>query len=296
MYQRPPRSTRASHHSLSNKPPPDPDSRRTSRRTGAVRQQAPRSRLAAKIDRALTTALSGDPRVLIDAKAPELLADAAPVAEVITAAMERAGMALAAQLTVTQTFRRSGLGAELLDSLVSPDPSVRIAGARLCGALRLPDAVPWLSDMLDDPVPAVQEAAIRALGRAGGRRVVDALMAHADRLPTYRVAKELAQAASDVDFEALLRDGSDVKTTVTVLMACGLRGDALRTPLLVRMAQDRKCDTEIRVTACRALAMIGDPAGADALRLLGSDSDSAVQKAAVRARMRISAAMRKRIA
>lgn len=260
-----------------------------------MRQQTPRSRLAAKIDRALTTALSGDPRVLIDARAPELLADGAPVAEVITAAMQRAGMALAAQLTVTHAFRRSGLDADLLDSLVSPEPAVRIAGARLCGALRMPDAVPWLADMLDDAVPAVREAAIRALGRAGGRRVVDALVAHVDRLPTYRVAKELAQAASDVDFEALLRDGSDVKTTVTVLMACGLRGDALRTPLLVRMAQDRKCDTEIRVAACRALAMIGDPAGADALRLLGTDPDSAVQKAAVRARMRISAAMRKRI-
>jgi hypothetical protein len=61
------------------------------------------------------------------------------------------------------------------------------------------------------------------------------------------------------------------------------------------MAQDRKCDTEIRVAACRALAMIGDAAGADALRLLGTDPDAAVQKAAVRARMRISAAMRKRI-
>jgi HEAT repeat protein len=260
-----------------------------------VRQQAPRSRLAAKIDRALSTALSGDPRVVIDVKAPELLADGAPVAEVITAAMERAGMALAAQLTLTQTFRRSGLEGDLLDSLVSAEPAVRIAGARLCGALRLPDAVPWLSDMLDDPVPAVQEAAVRALGRAGGRRVVDALMAHADRLPRYRVAKELARAASDVDFEALLRDGSSVRTTVTVLMACGLRGDALRTPLLVKMAQDRKCDTEIRVAACRALAMIGDPAGADALRLLGTDPDAAVQKAAVRARMRISAAMRRRI-
>jgi hypothetical protein len=41
--------------------------------------------------------------------------------------------------------------------------------------------------------------------------------------------------------------------------------------------------------------MIGDPAGADALRLLGTDPDAVVQRAAVRARMRISAAMRKRI-
>jgi HEAT repeat protein len=280
---------------LSNKPPPDLDSRRTTRRSGPVRQQAPRTRLAAKIERVLATAINGDPRVVLDVKASEVLAEAGPVGEVITAAIERAGMGLAAQLTVTQTFLRSGLEEELLDSLASSDPAVRIAGARVCGALRLPDAVPWLADMLDDPVPAVREVAARALGRAGGRRVVDALMAHADRLPQYRVAKELSRAASDIDFEALLRDGGSAGTTVTVLMACGLRGDALRTPLLVRMAQDRLCDTQIRVAACRALAMIGDPAGADALRLLGTDPDAVVQKAAVRARMRISAATRKRI-
>src|SRR6266852_6521543 len=100
MYQRPPRSTRASHHSLSTKPQPDPDSRRAARRTATVRQQAPRSRLAAKIDRILTTALQGDPRVVIDVKAADLLADAGPVADVITAAMERAAMGLAAQLMV----------------------------------------------------------------------------------------------------------------------------------------------------------------------------------------------------
>src|SRR5260370_18322044 len=139
MYQRPPRSTRASHHRLSNKPPPDTDSRRVIRKASPSRQQAPRSRVAAKIDRALATALSGDPRVLIDVKAPELLADGAPVADVITAAMERARMALAAQLTVPQAFRRTGLEGDLLDSLVSPEPASRIAGARLSGALRLPE-------------------------------------------------------------------------------------------------------------------------------------------------------------
>src|SRR5258707_2564895 len=182
MYQRPPRSTRASHHRLSNKPPPDPDSRRVTRKAGTFRQQAPRSRVAAKIDRALATALSGDPRVLIDVKAPELLADGAPVADVITAAMERAGMALAAQLTVTQAVRRSGLEGELLDSLVSPDPAIRIAGARLCGALRLPDAVPWLADILDDPEPsggphpppAVKKAGVGRglpMGAGMGRRI-----------------------------------------------------------------------------------------------------------------------------
>jgi HEAT repeat protein len=62
------------------------------------------------------------------------------------------------------------------------------------------------------------------------------------------------------------------------------------------MAQDRQCETEIRVAACRALAMIGEPAGADGIRTLATDQDEAVRKASVRARMRISAGMRKRIA
>jgi HEAT repeat protein len=254
----------------------------------------PGTRLASKIDRVLATALGGDPRVTLDVKASELLAEANTVAQVISRALERAGTGLAAQLTVLNAFRRSRLDTELVNSLADPDPAVRIAGARLCGVLRLPDAVPWLADLLDDQVPAVREIAVRALGEAGGRRVVEALITRSDRLPQYRVAKELARAASDIDLESLLRQTGDVKTIVTVLMACGLRGDALRTPLLVRMAQDRQCETEVRVAACRALAMIGDPAGADAMRMLGTDPDASIRKAAGRSRIRISAAMRRR--
>jgi HEAT repeat protein len=260
----------------------------------ASRPGVARTRLAAKIDRALATALGGDPRVVLDVKLSELLAEAEPVAGVICAALDRAGTGLSAQLAVTQTFRRSGLQTGLLDSLVSPDPAVRIAGARLCGALRLPDAVPWLGDLLDDPIPAVREVAVRSLGQAGGRRVVEALLSHADTLPQHRVAKELSRAASDIDLETLLREPGSVKTTVTLLMACGLRGDALRTAHLVKMAQDRQCDTQIRVAACRALGMIGDPASADAMRVLASDPDATVKSASVRARMRISASRRRR--
>jgi HEAT repeat protein len=156
--------------------------------------------------------------------------------------------------------------------------------------------VPWLVDMLDDPSPAMRDVAIRSLADVGGHRVVAALLARADRLPSYRLAMALARAASDIDLESLLREPSSVKTMVTVLMACGLRRDALHGHLVVRMAQDQECETEIRVAACRALAMIGEPAGADAMRLLATDPDETVRKASVRARMRISASMRKRIA
>ncbi len=231
----------------------------------------------------LTTALGGDPRVVLNVKSSEVLAEPGGGAEGISAALESAGNGLMAQLNVTHTFRRSGLEPDLLNTLASPDPAVRMAGARLCGALRLPDAVPWLSDLLDDPNPAVRDVAIRSLANAGGRRAVAALLARADRLPSYRLAKALAQAASDIDLESLVRESSSAQIKVTVLMACGLRRDALQVPLLVRMALDRECETQIRVF------------GADGMRMLASDPDEAVRKAAVRARMRISAAIRKRI-
>jgi hypothetical protein len=279
---------------LSSKPPPELDLRRTTRRT--IRPEAPRTRLASKIERVLATALSGDPRVVLNVKASEVLAEPEPVAQVISAALENAGNGLVAQLVVTQTFRRSGLEPDLVDSLASSDPVVRIAAARVCGALRLPSAVPWLADLLDDPSPAVRDVAIRSLAQPGGRRVVEALLARADRLPSYRLAIALARAASDIDLEWLLREPRSVKTMVTVLMACGLRRDALHGHLVVRMAQDQECETEIRVAACRALAMIGKPAGADGMRLLATDPDETVRKASVRARMRISAARRNRIA
>jgi len=233
--------------------------------------------------------------VVLNVKSAELLAEPGPVAEVITAALESAGNGLTAQLAVTQAFRRSGLEPDLLNSLASPDPRVRMAGARLCGALKLPDAVPWLADLLDDPSPAVRDVAIRSLANAGGHRVVAALLARADRLPSYRLAMALAQAASDIDLESLVREPIPARTKVLVLMACGLRRDALQVPLLVRMAVDRQCETQIRVAACRALAMTGEPFGADGMRLLASDTDEAVRKAAVRARMRISASIRKKI-
>jgi HEAT repeat protein len=279
---------------LSSKPPPELDLRRTTRRT--IRPEAPRTRLAAKIERVLATALGGAPSVVLNVKSSEVLAEPLGVADVISAALESAGSGLTAQLAITGTFRRSGMEPDLLNSLASPDPAVRMAGARLCGALRLPDAVPWLADMLDDPKPAVRDVAIRSLANAGGRRVVAALLERADRLPSYRLARALAQAASDVDLESLVREPIPAKTKVMVVMACGLRRDALQVPLLVRMALDRQLETEIRVAACRALAMTGEPFGADGMRMLATDPDEAVRKAAVRARMRISAAIRKRIA
>lgn len=261
------------------------------RRTRALRTVPLRSPLAARLDLVLAAAIDGQP-VVLNVPASELLADIGPVALAVTRALERAGPSLGKQWRVMQAFRRAGLGGELLDSLANPDPKVRIAAARLCGGLRLGEAVPWIGDLLSDPSPAVQDAAMRALGKTGGGRAVETLMAQAEQLPQSRLAIELSRAASDVDLETLLRRPASVASTTVVVLACGLRGDTLRVPRLIAMAQDRHTDPQLRIAACRALSMIRDPATADMLRGLANDPDAGVKTAAARARMRINYARR----
>jgi HEAT repeat protein len=224
--------------------------------------------------------------VTLNIKASELLAEAVPVAAAITAVLERSRPGVRSQWQVAQALKPTGLGDELLNMLVDPDPKVRIAAARLCGALRLTDSLAWLEDMLADPKRAVREAAVRALGRLGGRRAVDALMAAGDRLPQHRLAIELARAASDMDIEALMREPSSVRAAVVTVLACGLRHDSLRVSSLNGIAHDRRWPSRVRAAACQALGMIGDPSSADGIRGLTGDPDAAVRLAATKAQRR----------
>jgi HEAT repeat protein len=243
------------------------------------------------VERVLGTALAGEPNAALNAKASELLADAGPVAEVISAAFDRAPD-LTGHLRVTRAFSSSGLDAELVNSLVSPDPDIRIAAAQLCAALRLTDAVPWLGDLMGDPKPKVRDAAIRALGRSGGHRAVDILMAAVGRAPQYRLAIEVSRAATDLDIEVLIRKPVSLQAALVAVLACGLRKDRLRVNLLLGIAHDRRWPADVRVAACRALGMIGEPASADGVRSLIADPDATVQAAAAKAHRRFERAPR----
>jgi HEAT repeat protein len=241
--------------------------------------------LASRVERVLSTALSGEPRTTLNVKASELLAEAGPVAEVINAAFDQASD-LSGHLLVTRAFSSSGLDAELVNSLISHDPEIRIAAAQLCAALRLTDAVPWLGDLMADPNPRVRDAAIRALGRSGGHRAVDILMSAVDRVRQYRLAIELSRAATDLDIEMLIRKPASIQAAVVAVLACGLRKDRLRTNLLLGIAHDRRWPADVRVAACRALGMIGDPGTAVGIRGLMADPEPSVQGAAGKANRR----------
>jgi HEAT repeat protein len=238
------------------------------------------------VERVLTSALEGDAHVALNFKASELLADAGPVASAVADVLQRAGPGILVQWRVSQALQPAGLRDELLNALADRDPKVRIAAATLCGAFRLSDSLPWLADMLRDSRPRVWEAAARALGRLGGRRAVDALMAAADRVPQHRMAIELAHAASDMDIEALIREPESVQAAVVTVLACGLRHDSLRVRPLAAIAHDRRWPVRVRVAACRALAMVGTAAAEDGLSGLTGEPDATLRSAVVKAQRR----------
>lgn len=217
-----------------------------------------------------------------------MLSEAGPVAAVIRTALERPGLGVAEHWTVHELLRRSNVHDELINSLASPNPAARVAAARLCGAAHLPDAVMWLADLLADPDRGVREAAVRALGRLGGRRAVDVLESNATRFPLHLLSVAMARAASDVDIEAQMRRPVSEYAAVATVMASGLRRDVLRIPALLGIAHDRRWPKNVRLAACKALAMIGNRSAADGLsRVAQGDPDPEVKKVAQRAYKRL---------
>jgi HEAT repeats len=270
----------------------DPPLRSNGSATRPVVQAPPRgagrSRVAGRVDRVLNTALGGERAAVLNVTAAELLAEPAPVSRIFHSALNRPEVGLIGHLMVQDMLRRSTLYEDLVNALASPNPVTRAAAARICAAARMTDAVIWIGDLVQDPSPRVRDAAVRALAELGGRRSVEILMAGAGKIPQHRLAIALAQAASDLDIEALMRQPETEEAAVATVLACGLRRDALRLRPLLGIANDRRWPTQVRKAACKALAAIGDPAASDALgRLAETDPDPAVKQAADRAHIRL---------
>jgi HEAT repeat protein len=277
---------------LNTRPTAEIDLQRLTKRSGAP-SRGPRSRLAARLERVLNAALNAEPGVALNATSAEILNEPAQVGAAVAAALDRAGPGLTGQRRITETFRRSGVTDELLNALVSSNPVTRASAARLCGALRLSEAVIWIEDLLQDDEPAVRDSAVRALAELGGRRAIEALMGSVGRISLHRLAIALARGATDIDIEALMRQpGSEKAATVTVL-ACGLRRDALRVAPLLGIAHDRRWPVQVRIAACRSLGMIGDPTAVGGMDILAEkDPDPSVKKAAAQAWRRLQGSKR----
>ncbi|GAC1639179.1 MAG: hypothetical protein NVS9B11_04420 [Candidatus Dormibacteraceae bacterium] len=223
----------------------------------------------------------------LNVSAADLLSEPGPVSDVIVATLAQAGSGLTGQWRLTEPFRRSKVSDELVNSLVHPNPLTRAAAAQLCGALHLYEAVLWIEDLTRDKNPKVRDAAVRALGQMGGRRAVESLMASIDRIAMHRLAITIAEAATDLDIEALMRQPASEKAAVVTVLACGLRRDSLRVPPLLGIAHDSRWPKSVRLAACLALGMIGGKGAADLGALADLEPDAEIKKAATRAKLRL---------
>lgn len=163
---------------------------------------------------------------------------------------------------LVEALRSSGTIDRLLDGLADDDGRRRQSCARLAGALRLEAAVPWLGIQLQAAERPARRTAARALGRIGGARSAEVLLAalRSRRLPWSRLIIELSRAAPDLFIESALRSQRNVAVRAQLAAAAGLRGRKSAIESLRHLAVE---GTEReRATACRALGLIGGPEAA----------------------------------
>lgn len=183
----------------------------------------------------------------------------------LAAAMERAGVASAA-----------------LDRLASDNWSERIAAVQIVGALGLEAAVPWLGVLLGTGHDVLIEPAARALGRIGGWRSAEALVAGVRRSGPRRIfVTQIARAAPDLFVEAgLSRSGRQVVLNALALAAGLRRRHAAVGPLTALLLHGNRAQ---RVISCRSLGWIGAMTAVPLLTAALADREWQVRMSAAKA-------------
>jgi hypothetical protein len=179
--------------------------------------------------------------------------------------------------------------AEAIDGLVDPDPQVRVASVRRCGAARMEPAILLLRERLIDPERSVRGAAAAALGRIGGGRSSDALLRalRTHRLAPGRIVRELARAAPDFYLEAALEQPENRQVRAALALATGLRGpSATGTGALTAMLEGAEAE---RAAACHALGTLKHAPAVPLLVDSLLDESPCVRQAAGRALIRLGA-------
>lgn len=185
--------------------------------------------------------------------------DLDPTAMVIEAesSVDRGGE-LHARLVLA--VRHPSLANRVIDGLGSRDATVRSRCARMAGAFRMEDAVPWIAQLLWAKESIVRVAAARALGRIGGIRSANALLMAIQRLgPRPVLIVALSRAAPDLYLETILSRRQPHAVQPAVAIAAGLR--RRRTAIAPIVAQMGAGSSRFRTAGNRALGWIGAPAG-----------------------------------
>src|SRR5439155_48680 len=149
-------------------------------------------------------------------------------------------------------LHRSGVADAVVAGLAEDDPLQLERCCRILGALRLEPAVPWLAPLLRSEHVAVSDRAARALGRIGGIRSAEALLAATRRAGTRRtLVVALARAAPDLFIETVLSSRRRPGLLGAAALAAGLRRRHTAVgPLLALLDSGTR---RHRAISCRAL-------------------------------------------
>jgi len=183
---------------------------------------------------------------------------------------------------IAAAIKRSGLADTVIDGLGSRDPIVAARSARIAGAMRMEQVVPWLTPLLWSRWPTVRDSATRALAKIGGVRSADALLLAIHQIgPRPSLIVALARAAPDLYLEAVL-GGSQLRAVLpAVATAAGLR--RRRTATAALTLQLGKGSGRARKASSRSLGWLGARAGIPDLTIALEHRDWRVRMSAAKA-------------
>jgi HEAT repeat protein len=179
-------------------------------------------------------------------------------------------------------FKNSGVADRVIDHLAVKSVHERAAGARLVGALRMYEAIPWLSPLLSARDRSVADSAARALGRIGGPASATALLLAIQRRGlNRRLVCELARGAPDLFIETALAEPQRPGVRPGLAVAAGLRRRRTAiTPLIALLERGSRRE---RVISCRALGWIGAGTAIPIIRQSLYDRDWKIRMSAAKA-------------
>lgn len=205
--------------------------------------------------------------------------DAAHAVEAITAGLREDSEPI--QL-LQVAFKNSRVADNVIEQLGAKPVHERVGNARLVGALRLYEAVAWLTPLLSARDSSVANAAARALGRIGGVRCAGALVAAIQRHGvSRRLVSELARGAPDQYIETALGEPQRPGVRPALAIAAGLRKRRTAiSPLLVLLQRGSRKE---RVISCRALGWIGAGTAIPVIEEALGDRDWKIRMSAAKA-------------
>jgi len=179
-------------------------------------------------------------------------------------------------------FKNSGAADHVIERLSAKSPQQRVMAARIVGALRMYDAVPWLARLLESRDRAVSDAAALALGKIRGRNSAGALVATIQRRGlNRRLVAELARSAPDLYIESALGEPQKPSVIPALALAAGLRRRRAATrPLIDLLEHGTRRE---RVISCRALGWIGSGTVIPTITVALRDHDWKVRMSAAKA-------------